>query len=132
VGRSEPIGDGESDLDGGAPRQRRALQTLAESFSLEELRDEKDDLRLFPEVVNVQDVRMREGRDRASFPFEPGERVRIAGKVIGQDLDGDFAAQPCVPGAIDLPHAARAQRREDFVRPETEAGGKCHGVPTGF
>jgi hypothetical protein len=52
--------------------------------------------------------------------------------VIGQDLDGDFAAQPRIPGAIDLPHAARAQRREDLVRPETDAGGKCHGVLIGF
>jgi hypothetical protein len=105
---------------------------LAESFSLEELRDEKDDLRLFAEVVNVQDVRMREGRDRAGFPFEPGERLRIPGEVIGQDLDSDFAVEPRIPGAIDLAHAARAQGREDLVRPETGADGNGHGMLSGF
>jgi hypothetical protein len=52
--------------------------------------------------------------------------------VVGQNLDGNFAAQPRIPCPIDLPHSTRAQRRDDFVRPETDAGGKCHGVLTGF
>ena len=33
------------------------------------------------EVVNVEDVRMRERGDRARLAFEPGKSVRIAGEA---------------------------------------------------
>ena len=43
-----------------------------------------------------------------------------------QNLDGDGAVEAGVLGAIDLAHAARAKRREDFVGTEFGARGEGH------
>ena len=45
---------------------------------------------------------------------EPREPVRIGRKQLGQHLDGDVAVQPRVARAVDLAHAARADRRQDL------------------
>jgi hypothetical protein len=52
-------------------------------------------------------------------------------------LDGDFAAEAGVPGAIHFAHPARAKRSEDFVGAEPRSGGKLrsaggyHTAPVG-
>ena len=46
----------------------------------------------------------------------------------GQDLDRDVAAEPRVARAIDLAHAAGAERRDDLVGAEPGAGRECHGT----
>ena len=34
---------------------------------------------------------------------------------LGEDFDGDFPVQQQVPGAVNLPHAATADIRDDLV-----------------
>ena len=43
-----------------------------------------------------------------------------------QNLDCDRAIQPRVTRAIHFSHAARTQRRLDFIRSEFRARDKCH------
>jgi hypothetical protein len=43
-----------------------------------------------------------------------------------QNLDRDRTLQPSISRAIDLAHAARAQRGDDFIRPEFRARGEGH------
>ena len=45
-------------------------------------------------------------------------------KRVGQDLERDIAIQLRVARAIDLSHAAFADRRGDFVDAEAGAGGE--------
>ena len=45
----------------------------------------------------------------------------------GKNLDGDGAIEAGIDRAIDLAHAAGADRRDDFVRAEFGAGGERHG-----
>jgi len=45
-----------------------------------------------------------------------------------QNFDGDRAVEPRVGGFVDFAHPARADRRQDFVRPDTRAGRKGHGM----
>ena len=47
-------------------------------------------------------------------------------QVFGQNLDGDGTVEAGVAGTIHLSHAARAQRRLNFVRPEHGSRGECH------
>jgi hypothetical protein len=66
------------------------------------------------------------GRDRARLA-----REAVAGGLVDRvagldDLDGHVALEPRVAAAIDLAHAARADRAEDVVRSERRAGGQCH------
>ncbi len=42
--------------------------------------------------------------------------------MLGEHLDGDGAVQAGVTGFVDLPHAARADGREDLVGAERGAG----------
>src|SRR5258706_16428966 len=69
---------------------------------------------------------MVERRNRARLAFELCAQIRIARKLARQDLDRDGAIEPRVPRAVDLAHAARAERREDVVRAEARAGTQIH------
>jgi hypothetical protein len=50
--------------------------------------------------------------------FEPGQAARVERKEVRQDLQGHVAVQSRVKHAIDLAHAACAQRCDDFVGTE--------------
>ena len=61
------------------------------------------------------------------FTLEAREPVGIEGEDVGEDFQRDIAIELRVSRAIDLAHAARAKRGNDFVRPESSAGSKGHG-----
>src|SRR5438034_9592154 len=63
---------------------------------------------------------------RASRSNEPAAALGIGGEDVGQDLDGDVATELGVVRPVHLAHAARADRRDDFVRAETGAGSDGH------
>ena len=67
---------------------------------------------------------MRERGDRLRLALEPRARdPASAANGWRQDLDRDVAVEPGVAGAIDLAHAARAERAEDLVRAEASRPG---------
>ncbi len=70
------------------------------------------------DLVDLGDSRVAQGRERFRLPLEANEAVRISGEELGEDLDGDVAIEPGVARAIDLAHAAGAERSNDGVRPE--------------
>ena len=57
-------------LDGLSLRYPVAIQDLAQRCSLHELGDRKGDANVGTEVVDSQDVRVRESRDRFGLPLE--------------------------------------------------------------
>src|SRR6185369_3101848 len=73
-----------------------------------------------PDVENLADVGMIQGRDRAGFPFETCS-VRLIDL-----LDSDNAIEPRVAGFPHLSHAASANGRNDFVRAEFVARHQAH------
>ena len=91
------------------PRKARG-QRLA----VEMRHDEKADVVRFTDVVDRADVRMVERGDGAGLAFEPRARIGIGGDLGRQDFDRDRAVEPRIAGAIDLAHAARAERRDDL------------------
>jgi hypothetical protein len=58
--------------------------------------------------------------------FEALVELRVRGEEGREDLDRDDAVQARVTGAINLPHAPRADRGEDLVRSETRTVGELH------
>jgi len=78
------------------------------------------------DVVEDQNVRVRERSRGAGFLLEPAQAVRIGGEGGGEHLHGHLAPKPRVAGAVDLSHAPGAQRGEDLVRPETCSGRDRH------
>ena len=55
------------------------------------------------EAVDVRDVMMAEGGERLRLAIESREPIRIAGELIGQDLDRDVAIEASVMREIDAP-----------------------------
>jgi hypothetical protein len=79
-----------ADLQGRPEGERSAVEPVAKRLSRDEFHD---DVRLAVELSRLEDrdeVRMREGRGRPRFLYEPGER-RWIGRVLGEDLERDVA-----------------------------------------
>ena len=124
----ETPGDLERVVHGLLRGDRAGFELPAQRLALEELHDGVGDAVLRSEVEDRQDVRMRERRDGLRLALEPGERVRIGGDGLREDLDRDVPVELPVPRPVDLAHPARAERREDLVGAETGPGGDCHEV----
>ena len=81
---------------------------------------------LLTDVIERADVRMIEARDRSRFALEP-LRNADSKHVRRENLDRDRAIEPRVARLVDLAHAARAERREDFVGAEAVPGASVIG-----
>ena len=87
--------------------------------------DRADAIRLF-EAVDGGDVRMIQRGERLRFPLETHQAIGSGGEEFGQDLQRNIATEPGVACLVDLAHAARAERGEDFVRAKACAGSEGH------
>ena len=86
------------------------------------LHDEEVDTLLTANVVERADVGMRERRDGFCLALEAV--AQRCGRVQRrrEDLDGDMAIEANVLRAVDLAHAPRAKKGNDFVRAEPGSG----------
>ena len=64
---------------------------------------------------------MVERRQQARLAFEARAAIGIGQPAIGQELEGDLAAERRVVSPIDQTHAARAEQSGDLVRAEALA-----------
>ena len=102
-------------------RQRAAQQSMRERFALQVLHHQELDAVLTADVVQRADMRVRQARDGARLAPETFLTPRVVGDVAQQDLDRNRPIEPCVDRPVDFAHAARAKRRDDFVRPQSRA-----------
>jgi hypothetical protein len=70
---------------------------------------------MLPDFVNGADVRMIQRRCGAGFPTETLERLRVSGKVLGQEFQGHKASQRSVLCFVNDAHAATTEFFEDAV-----------------
>ena len=70
---------------------------------------------LIVDLVNGADVGMVESRGRLGFALEAAQGLRIFGDIVGQELEGDEAAEFEVFGLVDDTHAATAEFFDDAV-----------------
>ena len=131
VRRRQAVGDGRADVGGAPPRQRAAVEQVAQRVPLEQLGDDVGELALLLELVERQDVRMRDRRDRLRLALEPLARFFVGGQAVGEDLERDVAADAVVVGPIDLAHAACPDRLDDVVRADARSDAQSQ-VPTGY
>jgi hypothetical protein len=80
-----------------------------------------------PEIEDREDVGMRKRGYRLRLALEPRERVRIARDRDRHHLDRHLSLQPRVPRAVNLPHPASAERRQDLVWAKPRTGFQGHG-----
>jgi len=66
-------------------------------------------------VIDRHDVGVFQRRGDARLALEAAKEGRVVGQVPGQQLQGDFAIQRRVISAVDVGHAALAQRASQLV-----------------
>src|SRR5262245_58681613 len=69
---------------------------------------------------------MIERSSRAGFLLETPKPVGVAGEDGRDNLDCHVTPEPGIVGAVDLPHAACANLRHDFVSADARASGEGH------
>jgi hypothetical protein len=107
-------------------RERTIAQAVAQRFAFEQLGNDIRRAVGLANVVNRKNVGMVQRGRRARFLREPLQALGIGRERRGQNLDRDGTVQPRVAGTIDFAHAARAQRRFDFVGAKFRARGEGH------
>ena len=94
---------------------RISREPIVQAAAVEQLqRDERQAVRL-ADVVDLDDVRMAQPRDRLGLDPETREVVGPRLAAAANHLHGDQAVQPEVPRLVDDPHPALAQLLEDLV-----------------
>jgi hypothetical protein len=74
-------------------------------------------------MVDGKNIRMVQSRGCLRFLLKAPQPVRIARNKRGQDLDGDFAPQRRIAGAIDLTHPSCAQEANNVISIQFRAWG---------
>ncbi len=82
----------------------------------------------FFEGMDGGNPRMVQARQRAGFPLEAKPPLFVLEEFFRQYLDRDVPAELRVLRPVDLAHSARAEGREDLVRPQACAGRERHRV----
>ena len=126
VGRRETSRDLECVLHRVARTDGPSREVLAQSRPLEELHDRVGGRPVPADVVDRDDVGVRERRDGFRLALEPRESNGIRGDAVGEHLHRDVSVELPVARAVDLAHAAGAERREDLVAAEAGARGEGH------
>jgi hypothetical protein len=69
---------------------------------------------------------MVERRQELGLPPEAADPFGIVHDVVRKHLDGHIPLEPGVARTVDLAHAPRAERRDDFVDPQAPADVEAH------
>jgi hypothetical protein len=105
--------------------KRAVLEVFGECFSLQELHDEKRHVLELADVVNRADVGVRDPGHGSCFTLESLQLH--AGRAGGRhDLDRDCPFELRISSAVNLAHPAGADRRQDFVSPDSSSDGERH------
>src|SRR6187399_3500779 len=79
-------------------------------------------------AVQRGDVRVIQRGEHTSLALKTQEPVAIGEEFLEDNLQGDVAAKPGVPGLIDGTHAAFTEKAGDFIRTEPRARRERHGA----
>ena len=109
-----------ADLRGVVQRLRGAEYTvlrhaLFERLALDELHDNILRLAAVADIVDRNDIRLREHGDRVRLRLKAVFQLGIRRHLIAQDLDGNIAVQLVAHGLVDDRHTAAADDLQDLV-----------------
>jgi hypothetical protein len=121
MSRRQPVGDRRREIDGLEERQGTLRQAGSKRVAGQQLGDDVGSAAIVADVIERQDVGMRERRDRLGFSLEPIERGAVGCESRRQDLDRHLAIEPRIAGAIHLAHPAFANLGDDFVGSDSRA-----------
>ncbi len=129
VGADARHEDGRDGLGG------RVLDQLAGVHAVDELHRDEEALLELPELVDVDDVRVREPRRVARLVEEHLDELARVGEVREDALHRDApveALDAALPREEHLGHAAAREPLAEHVLTKRNAGGRGHGRPRAY
>ena len=91
------------------------LSRVREVLALDELHGHEPDALGLADVVDAQDVLVRDPAREGDLAPEALERHRAVGDVLAEELERDVAVELAVVDQVDGAHAAAAERAHDLV-----------------
>ena len=128
VGRFEGVGQLSDDGERLGEGHRPVLQPFGERRPVDQFQHQHSQAVHLLDVVDRGDVGVLERGERARFPLEANEPLRVGGKGWRQNLKRDLATELRIAGAIDLTHASRAEHPGDFEAAEALPGLEGQGL----
>ena len=104
-------------------RHWAALQPVGKRFALEQFHDEIAHAALLTYIMQLANIGMIQGRDRACLALEALSGLRLNREMRRQNLHRYAAVETRVASSINLAHAAGTDRCGDFIRPQFCSGG---------
>jgi hypothetical protein len=92
-------------FDGAPRRQGGGVHARPQRHALEQFHHGVRPFALRPEIMDGEDVGMRQCSDRPRFALESGKPIRIVSEQVGKDFDRDVAIELRIARAVDLAHA---------------------------
>lgn len=115
VGSLERLRDLFEDRQRLVRRQRSTLDPFGERFARHQFHLEECGVADLLESVQRGDVGVIERREHTRFALESALVFGVVRRQFVKNLDGDFAAEPDVLGAIHFAHPSGAERRQDAI-----------------
>ena len=126
MGRGQAMRDLQSIVESLAHGERSAAQTLAQGLALEQFGDDVRRALVRADVEYRQNVGMIQGSGGQSLLLKTAQTVGVQRKRLRQDFDRHFALETRITGAIDLAHAPRAQKGNNFVGTKFRSRSQIH------
>ena len=95
--------------------QRSSLESRLQSFSVDQLQDERAEVARSLQAVDGPDVRMTQRCEQVGFALESRQPFGVGREGRRQYFDRHIAVQGMVVRAIDLAHPACTEPRADLV-----------------
>jgi hypothetical protein len=109
-------------------RNQSLRNALRQILAPDELHDEGARAPALFDAINRRDVGVIEGGQRLRLTREARHAIRVGGKHVGQDVDGDVAVQPRVPRPVHLAHTALPDGRDDLLHTDKNAARQCNAI----
>ena len=127
VRRRERVRQRDTQLHDARDRQPARRHLPIQAMALDQLHRQEPDAVLVFDRVERDDIRVVEAGHGARLVLEARQAFGVRRHVGRQHLERDVATEAAVAGAVHFAHAARAERGDDLVFPESGSRGKCHG-----
>ena len=124
----EPVGHLSGNREQLRDRETTGMKQPPQRLAVDQLHDDVRDGIDLSDLVDGHDVRVVQSGGGSRLPLEPLQASRIRRQPGRQDLDGDLALKPRVPGPVNLPHPAGAERAQQLVRAKPRTRGSGHRI----
>jgi hypothetical protein len=128
VCRRDGVGEGNGDREKLVYGNAALGNRESERAALDHFHRQEQDSVTFLDRIDRDDVGVVQCCSGAGFLLEPAKSLGIVGKCRRQHLDGDFAAEARITGAVHLAHPAGTEQGDDFIWAKVGAGRERHSA----